>query len=158
MMEQDFLTQFIVKAQEEQERNLASEKRKNHFKTIGRKGGLARKQSAKFSKIISTKVTEKEYLEILKKAENLNLKLSKYVRLILTEQELKVNEFKTDDILLKYGNHFIRISNLLRNREWNAFENKKEILEEIQSVTNLIREYLYQKIIENEQLSHHEED
>ena len=130
-MKQDFLTNFITKAKEEQERVYALEKRKNHFKTIGRKGGLAKKQSAKYSKIISTKVTEKE---------------------------LKINEFKTDEVLLRYGNHFIRITNLLRNREWNEFENKKQILEEIQTATKLIREYLYQKIIENEQFGNDEED
>ena len=112
----------------------------------------------KYSKIISTKVTEKEYSEIYKKAETLNLKLSKYVRLVLTEKELKINEFKTDEVLLRYGNHFIRITNLLRNREWNEFENKKQILEEIQTATKLIREYLYQKIIENEQFGNDEED
>ena len=126
--------------------------------SIGRKGGLAKKQSAKYSKIISTKVTEKEYSEIYKKAETLNLKLSKYVRMVLTEKELKINEFKTDEVLLRYGNHFIRITNLLRNREWNEFENKKQILEEIQTATKLIREYLYQKIIENEQFGNDEED
>ena len=157
-MKQDFLTNFITKAKEEQERVYALEKRKNHFKTIGRKGGLAKKQSAKYSKIISTKVTEKEYSEIYKKAETLNLKLSKYVRLVLTEKELKINEFKTDEVLLRYGNHFIRITNLLRTREWNEFENKKQILEEIQTATKLIREYLYQKIIENEQFGNDEED
>jgi hypothetical protein len=91
-------------------------KRKNYFKTIGRKGGLAKKQSAKYSKIISTKVTEKEYSKIYKKAETLNLKLSKYVRLVLTEKELKINEFKTDEVLLRYGNHFIRITNLPEQR------------------------------------------
>jgi len=103
-------------------------------------------------------VTEKEYSEIYKKAETLNLKLSKYVRMVLTEKELKINEFKTDEVLLRYGNHFIRITNLLRNREWNEFENKKQILEEIQTATKLIREYLYQKIIENEQFGNDEED
>ncbi|EKB56716.1 plasmid mobilization protein [Bergeyella zoohelcum] len=157
-MKQDFLTQFIVKAKEEKEKIIALEKRKKHFQSIGRKGGLAKKKSALFSKIISTKVTEKEYLRIKVKAEKLNLKLSKYARLVLTEQELKINEFKTDEVLLQYGNHFIRISNLLRNREWNEFENKKKILNEIQTVTQLIRECLYRKIIENEQLSNHKKD
>ena len=157
-MKQDFLTEFIAKAKEDQEKILALEKRKKHFQNIGRKGGLVKKKAAPFSKIISTKVTEKEYQKIQEKAEELHLKLSKYARLVLTEQELKINEFKTDEILLRYGNHFIRISNLLRNREWNEFENKKEILNEIQTVTKLIRKYLYQKIIENEQFSNDEKN
>ena len=149
-MKQDFLTNFITKAKEEQERVYALEKRKNHFKTIGRKGGLAKKQSAKYSKIISTKVTEKEYSEIYKKAETLNLKLSKYVRLVLTEKELKINEFKIDEILLQYGNNSKRITNLLRHREWNVFENKKEILAKIETTVDLIHQYLYTKIHKNE--------
>lgn len=149
-MQQDFLRNFITKIQEEQQQKNAEEKRKNHFKTIGRKGGLAKKKSAVFSKTISAKLTEKEYQTIKEKAEKLNLKISKYTRLILTEKELKINEFKTDEMLLSYGNHFNRISNLLRNREWNIFENKKEILQEIRNTTNLIYNYLYQNKIRDE--------
>ena len=143
-MEQDFLTNFITKIQQEQEQKDAEEKRKNHFRTIGRKGGLVKKKSALFSKTISAKLTEKEF-EILKtKAEKLNLKISKYVRLVLTEKELKVNEFKTDEVLLSYGNNFNRINNLLRNREFSSLENKAEIMREIEGVTKLIYNYLYQ--------------
>ncbi|GIM50148.1 plasmid mobilization protein [Capnocytophaga stomatis] len=143
-MQQDFLTQFITKIQEEQEQKNAEEKRRNHLRIIGRKGGLAKKKSAVFSKTISAKLTEKEFQSIKEKAEKLNLKISKYVRLILTEKELKVNEFKTDEVLLSYGNHFKRISNLLRNREFSNLENKNEILQEIKNTTDLIYNYLYQ--------------
>jgi len=52
--------------------------------------------------------------------------------------------------LLDYGNNFQRITNLLRNREWTEFENKKEILNNISLVTNLIRDYLYKKNNKNE--------
>ena len=143
-MEQDFLTNFITKIQQEQEQKDTEEKRKNYFKTIGKKGGLAKKKSALFSKTISAKLTEKEF-EILRiKAEKLNLKISKYVRLVLTEKELKVNEFKTDEVLLSYGNNFNRIKNLLRNREFSSLENKVEIMREIEEVTKLIYNYLYQ--------------
>jgi hypothetical protein len=38
--------------------------------------------------------------------------------MILTEKELKINEFKTEEVLLQYGNHFIRIKNLLRHRDF----------------------------------------
>ena len=149
-MEQDFLTNFITKIQEEQEEKNAEEKRKNYFKTIGKKGGLAKKKSALFSKTISAKLTEKEF-EILKiKAEKLNLKISKYVRLVLTEKELKVNEFKTDEVLLSYGNNFNRIKNLLRNREFSSLENKAEIMREIEGVTKLIYNYLYQNRVRDE--------
>ena len=149
-MQQDFLTNFITKIQEEQQQKNAEEKRKNHFKTIGRKGGLAKKKSAVFSKTISAKLTEKEYQTIKEKAEKLNLKISKYVRLILTEKELKINEFAIDEVLLSYGNHFKRISNLLRNREFSTLENKNEILQKIKNTTQLIYNYLYQNKIRDE--------
>ena len=149
-MEQDFLTNFITKIQQEQEQKDAEEKRKNYFKTIGKKGGLVKKKSALFSKTISAKLTEKEF-EILRiKAEKLNLKISKYVRLVLTEKELKVNEFKTDEVLLSYGNNFNRIKNLLRNREFSSLENKAEIMREIEGVTKLIYNYLYQNRVRDE--------
>ena len=123
-MEQDFLTNFITKIQQEQKQKDTEEKRKNYFKTIGKKGGLAKKKSALFSKTISAKLTEKEFEILRTKAEKLNLKISKYVRLVLTEKELKVNEFKTDEVLLSYGNNFNRIKNLLRNREFSSLENR----------------------------------
>ena len=149
-MEQDFLTNFITKIQQEQEQKDAEEKRKNHFRTIGKKGSLAKKKSALFSKTISAKLTEKEF-EILRiKAEKLNLKISKYVRLVLTEKELKVNEFKTDEVLLSYGNNFNRIKNLLRNREFSSLENKAEIMRETEGVTKLIYNYLYQNRVRDE--------
>ena len=75
-MEQDFLTNFITKIQQEQEQKDAEEKRKNHFRTIGKKGGLAKKKSALFSKTISAKLTEKEFEILRTKAEKLNLKIS----------------------------------------------------------------------------------
>ena len=143
-MEQDFLTNFITKIQQEQEQKDTEEKRKNYFKTIGKKGGLAKKKSALFSKTISAKLTEKEFEILRTKAEKLNLKISKYVRLVLTEKELKINEFKTDEVLLSYGNNFNRIKNLLRNREFSSLENKAEIMREIEGVTKLIYNYLYQ--------------
>lgn len=57
---------------------------------------------------------------------------------------MKVNEFKTDEVLLSYGNNFNRIKNLLRNREFSSLENKAEIMREIEGVTKLIYNYLYQ--------------
>ena len=149
-MEQDFLTNFITKIQQEQEQKDAEEKRKNYFKTIGKKGGLAKKKSALFSKTISAKLTEKEFEILRTKAEKLNLKISKYVRLVLTEKELKINEFKTDEVLLSYGNNFKRIKNLLRNREFSSLENKAEIMREIEGITKLIYNYLYQNRIRDE--------
>ena len=157
-MKNDFLKQFVRQVSEQQIAKVAEEKRRNRFREIGREGGLKKKTANHFSKVVSVRFTEKEFEKIQKEAEKYNLKISKYLRLISTEKELKVNEFKTDEVLLNYGNNFIRISNLLRNRQWSEFENKKEILEEIQTVTKLIREYLYQKIIENEQFGNDEED
>ena len=149
-MEKDFLTNFITKIQEEQEEKNAEEKRKNYFKTIGKKGGLAKKKSALFSKTISAKLTEKEFEAIKEKAEKQNLKISQYIRLILTERELKINEFKTDEVLLSYGNNFKRIKNLLRNHEFSNLENKAEIIREIEEVTKSIYNYLYQNRIRDE--------
>lgn len=157
-MKNDFLKQFVRQISEQQIATVAEEKRRNRFREIGREGGLKKKTANHFSKVVSVRFTEKEFEKIQKEAEKYNLKISKYLRLISTEKELKVNEFKTDEVLLNYGNNFIRISNLLKNRQWSEFENKKEILEEIQTVTKLIREYLYQKIIENEQFGNDEED
>ena len=157
-MKNDFLKQFVRQISEQQIAKVAEEKRKNRVREIGRKGGLKKKTANHFSKVVSVRFTEKEFEKIRKEAEKYNLKISKYLRLISTEKELKVNEFKTDEVLLNYGNNFIRISNLLRNREWNEFENKKEILEEIHTVTKLIREYLYQQIIKHEQFGNDEED
>ncbi len=144
-MENDFLKDFILQISKQQEQKNADERRKKHFQTIGRKGGLKKKTSQQFSKVVSVRLTEKEFEEIGKQASKYNLKISKYLRLLLTEKELRINEFKTDQVLLQYGNHFVRIRNLLRHREFSEFENKKEILREIENVTQLIYQYLYEK-------------
>ena len=144
-MENDFLKDFILQISKQQEQKDADERRKKHFQSIGRKGGLKKKTSQQFSKVVSVRFTEKEFEEIEKQASKYNLKISKYLRLLLTEKELRINEFKTDQVLLQYGNHFVRIRNLLRHREFSEFENKKEILREIENVTQLIYQYLYEK-------------
>ena len=149
-MEKDFLEEFINQATQENETKIAQEKRKKHFRELGKKGGLKTKTSLQFSKVISVRVTEKEFEEIEKKASEYHLKISKYVRLILTEKEIKINEFKTDEILLQFGNNFKKITNLLRNREWTVFENKKEILAKIETTVDMIHHYLYSKIQKNE--------
>ena len=149
-MEKDFLEEFVNQATQENEAKIAQEKRKKYFRELGKKGGLKTKTSLQFSKVISVRVTEKEFEEIEKKASEYHLKISKYVRLILTEKEIKINEFKTDEILLQFGNNFKKITNLLRNREWTVFENKKEILVKIENVVDLIHQYLYSKTQKNE--------
>jgi predicted GNAT family acetyltransferase len=149
-MKNDFLQEFINQATQENEAKIAQEKRKKHFRELGKKGGLKKKTSQQFSKVISVRVTEKEFQEIENKASKYHLKTSKYVRLILTEKELKINEFKTDEILLQFGNNFKKITNLLRNREWTVFENKKKILAKIEITVDLIHQYLYSKIQKNE--------
>ena len=149
-MEKDFLEEFVNQATQENEAKIAQEKRKKYFRELGKKGGLKTKTSLQFSKVISVRVTEKEFEEIEKKASEYHLKISKYVRLILTEKEIKINEFKTDEILLQFGNNFKKITNLLRNREWTVFENKKEILTKIENVVDLIHQYLYSKTQKNE--------
>ena len=149
-MEKDFLEEFVNQATQENEAKIAQEKRKKYFRELGKMGGLKTKTSLQFSKVISVRVTEKEFEEIEKKASEYHLKISKYVRLILTEKEIKINEFKTDEILLQFGNNFKKITNLLRNREWTVFENKKEILAKIETTVDMIHHYLYSKIQKNE--------
>ena len=145
-MKADNLKNFIDKMAQENERKMNAEKRKRHFQEIGRKGGLRKKSEQPLSKVISFRLKDLEYEDSQKKAKEFNLKLSAYSRMVHLQKELKVNEFTTDKTLLNYGNNFVRITNLLRNREWNMFQNKKQILKEIQELLELIREYLYSKM------------
>ena len=149
-MEKDFLKEFIQQATQENEAIIAQEKRKKHFQELGRKGGLKTKENKKLDKVISIRMTNSEYETLIQKQEKYPLKLSTYIRNILFEKELKINEFQSDEILLQYGTHFKKITNLLRNREWNVFENKKEILVRIENLIGLIHQYLYSKTQKNE--------
>lgn len=144
-MEKDFLKEFVLQISKEQQQKNAEEKRKKYFQELGRKGGLKKKTINHYSKVISIRFTEKEFEEIKAISKKYKLTHSKYLRMLLTEKELKINEFETDKTLLEYGNNFIRIRNLLRHREFSAFENKKKIMDDIEEVLKLIREYLYHK-------------
>lgn len=145
-MEKDPWEDFIREITKQQEQKSALERRKKYFQTIGRKGGLKKKTANQFSRTLSTRLTEKEFEEIEKNATRYNLTISKYVRLILTETELKINEFSTDKLLLEYGNHFIRIKNLLRHREFSKLDSTKVVLRKVEEVTDLIYQYLYEKM------------
>ncbi|REC52002.1 special sigma factor [Chryseobacterium piscium] len=149
-MEKDFLQEFVQQAAKENTEKIAREKRKKYFQELGRKGGLKTEQNKKLDKVISIRMTHSEYETLIQKQEKYPLKLSTYIRNVLFEKELKINEFQTDEILLQYGTHFKKITNLLRNREWNVFENKKEILLRIENLIGLIHQYLYSKIQKNE--------
>ncbi len=149
-MEKDFLQEFIHQVAKENQAKIAQEKRKKYFQELGSKGGLKTKENKKLDKVISIRMTNSEYEILLQKQEKHPLKLSTYIRNILFEKELKINEFQTDEVLLQYGAHFKKITNLLRNREWNAIENKKEILMRIENLIELIHQYLYIKIQKNE--------
>ena len=138
----DFLKNIITKSTEQK---IAAEKRKKYFQDLGRKGGLKKKSNLQLTKIISFRLTDLEYEESQIKSQKYNLKLSAYARMVHLQKELKVREYDTDKTLLKYGNNFIRIKNLLRHREWNVFQNKSKILKEIEEVLDLIRTYLYSK-------------
>lgn len=148
-MKNDFLKEFIQQATKENEAKIAEEKRKKHFRELGRKGGLKTKENKKLDKVISIRMTNSEYKTLIQRQEKYPLKLSAYIRNILFERELKINEFQTDEVLLKYGTYFKKITNLLRNREWNVFDNKKEILDKIEETVELIHQYLYSKIKHN---------
>ena len=150
VMENDFLKSFVQQISKEEEQKKAEQKKKKYFQELGRKGGLKKKTSGHFSKVISVRFTEKEFEEIKNESEKYELSFSKYLRLICTEKELKINEYGADEILLKYGDYFIKIRNLLRHSEWTAFENKKEILAKIEEVLDLIKQYLYKKNLHHE--------
>lgn len=149
-MEKDFLQEFVQQAAKENAEKIAQEKRKKYFQELGRKGGLKTKKNKKLDKVISIRMTNSEYETLIQKQNKYPLKLSTYIRNVLFEKELKINEFETDEVLLQYGNHFKKITNLLRNREWNVFENKKEILVKIENLIQLIHQYLYSKMQNDE--------
>lgn len=145
-MENNQLRQFAEQIFNEQEKRIAQEKRRNYFKEIGRKGGLKKKTSNQFTKVVSTRLTQKEFEEAIQEAKRYNLKFSKYTRLKITNGELRINEFKEHESLLDYGNNFIRIKNLLRHREFSQLDHTKVILKKIKEVTKLIHDYLYNKM------------
>ncbi|WBX98527.1 plasmid mobilization protein [Chryseobacterium gambrini] len=149
-MGKDFLQEFVQQAAKENAEKIAREKRKKYFQELGRKGGLKTKQNKKLDKVISIRMTNSEYEILIQKQKKYPLKLSSYIRNVLFEKELKINEFQTDEVLLQYGNHFKKISNLLRNREWSVFENKKEILVKIENLIEFIHQYLYSNTQKNE--------
>ena len=146
----EFLKNIITKSTEQKMQKVAAEKRKKYFQDLGRKGGLKNKKTSQLGKIISFRLTDFEYQNELEKAEKVGLKLSTFARLVYQEKELTIKEFETDKVLLDYGNNFIRIKNLLRHREWNIFENKNRIIQEIEEILELIRQYLYSKMQKNE--------
>ena len=149
-MKTDNLKIFIDKMALETERKINAEKRKKHFQEIGRKGGLKTRFEPQLSKVISFRLTDLEYEDSQQKAQKFNLKLSAYSRMIHLGKELKINEFKTDEILLQYVNNSKKITNLMRHREWNMFENKKEILAKIEATNDLMYQYLYSKMQKDE--------
>lgn len=148
MMKNNFLEQFVKKVAEEKNIKQQKEKRRAFFQTIGRKGGLKRKESDVHSKVVSVRFTDKEYINVVSEAKKHNLKISKYLRLVITEKELKINEFRIDEILLKYNSNFSRIGNLLRHHSFSDMDEKKIILAEIETVTKMIYDYLYKKLRE----------
>ncbi len=145
-MENNKLRQFVEQIFSEQEKKIAKEKRKNYFKEIGRKGGLKKKTSNQFTRVVSTRLTQKEFEEASQEAKRYNLKFSKFTRLKITDGELRINEFKEHETLLSYGNNFIRIKNLLRHREFSQLDHTKVILREVENVTKLIYDYLYNRM------------
>lgn len=149
-MEKDFLQEFVHQAAKENAERIAQQKKKKYFQELGRKGGLKTKENKKLDKVISIRMTNSEYKNLLQKQKKYPFTLSTYIRNVLLEKELKINEFKTDEVLLQYGTYFKKITNLLRNREWNVFENRKEILLRIENLIELIHQYLYSKIQKNE--------
>lgn len=144
-MEDNYLRRIVVKTTQEKEQKNSAEKRRKYFQEIGRKGGLKTKSNSQLTKVISFRLTDMEYKDSISESQKYNLRLSTYARLRYLEKTIKIKEFESDEFLLTYGNSFIRINNLLRHREWNMFENKKRIMDEIEEVLRLIKNYLYSK-------------
>ena len=90
-MENDFLTDFVQQISKEEEARNAEKKRKQFFREIGRKGGLRKKTSTHFLRKFTVRFTEREFEEIQKLSKKHSLKISEYIRLVLTEKELKIN-------------------------------------------------------------------
>ena len=149
-MKKDFLEEFVNEATKEIEAKIALEKRKKHFQELGRKGGLKTKENKILDKVISVRMSNSEYDTLIKKQKKYPIKLSTYIRNVLFERELKINEFKIDEILLQYLNNSKKITNLMRHREWNMFENKKAILAKIETTNDLMYQYLYSKMQKDE--------
>jgi len=149
-MKKDFLEEFVNEATKEIEAKIALEKRKKHFQELGRKGGLKTKENKILDKVISVRMSNSEYETLIKKQKKYPIKLSTYIRNVLFERELKINEFKIDEILLQYLNNSKKITNLMRHREWNMFENKKAILAKIETTNDLMYQYLYSKMQKDE--------
>ena len=148
-MEENYLKRILIKTTQEKEQKINAEKRKKYFQDLGRKGGLKKKSDLHLTRIISFRLTDLEYENTQKKSQKYNFKLSAYARMVHLQKELKVKEFKIDETLLQYANNSKRITNLLRHREWNVFENKKEILTKIEVTNDLMYQYLYSKINQN---------
>lgn len=149
-MEDNYLRRIVVKTTQEKEQKNSAKKRRKYFQEIGRKGGLKTKSNSQLTKVISFRLTDMEYKDSISESQKYNLRLSTYARLRYLEKTIKIKEFESDEFLLTYGNSFIRINNLLRHREWNMFENKKRIMDEIEEVLRLIKNYLYSKIDRDE--------
>ena len=96
--------------------------------------------------MVSTRLTQKEFDEAIQEAKRYNLKFSKYTRLKITNGELRIKEFVDDKTLLEYGNNFIRIKNMFRRSEFSQLDHTKVILREVEIVTKLIYDYLYNKM------------
>lgn len=131
----------------EKDKEISSEhERKKHFRKIGRIGGLKNRKSGLVKeKYLKVRMTENELENLQQKAKENDLNLSEYSRLILFNRELKINEFKTKKILLEIVRNFKWITNLLRQKEWNQFENKTKILAEIELTISMTRDFLTSK-------------
>ena len=93
-MKEDFFKKFVQRATEENEQKLTAEKRKNHFKDLGRRGGLKKKSDPQLTRIISFRMTESEYQVEFEKAEKVKLKLSTFARMVYQGKVLKMTNLK----------------------------------------------------------------
>lgn len=144
--DKDFLNEIAEALFDEDHQIISKENRRKHLSEIGRKGGLKnRKNRPVKEKYLKIRMTENQLENLQKKAMENNLNLSEYSRLILFGQELKINEFKTDETLLKIARNFKWLGNFLRKKEWDEFENRKEIMSKIESLISETRAFLFNK-------------
>ena len=94
------------------------------FSEWGKLGGRPIK-NYKMSKVISFRLTPKEFAEIEVKAKNKKMIIAEYCRVILNEREIpNVEQNKT---LIKYANNFSKIKNYMQMGIFNESEKKRQI-------------------------------
>lgn len=121
--------------------------RRAHFKRIGRKGGLVKKdEKLKLKHKISTRLNDDEFEKFKDEMKKYNLSQAKLLRLKVTNTELKINEFIEDEQLYKILTDLSRIGNLLKHNSWKKLAEENSFSNLLDEVLFLLKNYLTQRI------------